>query len=75
MKTTSCPVTIDFLIRKGVINSDTGKHSLRLYTSNCKLVNDIFIFFDIPLTSILPIYRAKFTGVVGVIAHSTASNI
>ena len=25
MKTTSCPVTIDFLIRKGIINSDTGK--------------------------------------------------
>ena len=36
MKTTSCPVTIDFLIRKGVINSDTGKHSLWLYISNCK---------------------------------------
>ena len=39
MKTTSCPVTIDFLIRKGVINSDTGKHSLWLYISNCKMKN------------------------------------
>ena len=71
MKTTSCPVTIDFLIRKGVINSDTGKHFLRLYISNYK---NIYIV-DIPLMLFLKIYRAKFTGVVGVVAHSTASNI
>ena len=25
MKTTSCPVTLDFLIRKGIVNAETGK--------------------------------------------------
>ena len=31
MKTTSCPVTIDFLIRKGIINSNTGTINIVLY--------------------------------------------
>ena len=25
MKTTSCPVTLDFLVRKGIVNLETGK--------------------------------------------------
>ena len=73
MKTTSCPVTIDFLIRKGVINSDTGKHYLQSYILNYNMKN-IYIV-DIPLMLFLKIYRAKFTGIVGVVAHSAASNI
>ena len=41
MKTTSCPVTLDFLIRKGIVNSESGKITLvwRFKILHSKLVN------------------------------------
>ena len=31
MKTTSCPVTLDFLIRKGIVNAETGNRPIVFY--------------------------------------------
>ena len=31
MKTTSCPVTLDFLIRKGIVNAETGNRTIVFY--------------------------------------------
>ena len=34
MKTTSCPVTLDFLIRKGIVNAETGNRLIVFYKSH-----------------------------------------
>ena len=42
MKTTSCPVTLDFLIRKGIVNSESGKKIFLVWSFKIlypKLVN------------------------------------
>ena len=34
MKTTSCPVTLDFLIRKGIVTSESGALTILFLASN-----------------------------------------